>query len=170
MFFKIFLTLSFLFSSLLSFSQNPLEHPTKKISKKAKVEEPGTPIPKLSKDQLLIAGNVFCSSCEIKKQKGAKAQCNIYGHSYAIKIKDAKNSEGKILEEYIGKIYQILPNDSSSGLLNEECIGRDVIIVGKIYPDENFIEIDFVKFALNEKTKEQTKEHPSEHPEHPHYH
>jgi len=168
--------------TILQANEHPAEHPIEKKAEKSKVEAvtSATPFPK--SDQLTITGTVLCTSCDLKKQKGAKSQCSVYGHDHTLKVsrviqviygKDGKpvmNKKGqpsfKYGKKYIGKIYHILKNDSSIGLLKDEYKGKEVIIVGKIYPDENVVEVDFVKLAPPEKKH---TEHPkkSEHPEHP---
>ncbi|MFN3967235.1 MAG: hypothetical protein ACK4JE_06025 [Endomicrobiia bacterium] len=166
-FFAIATVISF-FSTGVFTAEHP-EHPTKTESKK--IEAVTTATPKPQEGQLVITGTVLCTSCELKK-KGAKSQCSVYGCSYSVKTKNVRSPKGQLVKDYVGKTYQILTNDSSSALLQKEYKGKDVIIVGKIYPEENVLEVDFVKLAPEKKSEEkpatQKKEHSSEHPtEHP---
>lgn len=61
------------------------------------------------------------------------------------------NLDGSVRKEGSGKIYHILVNDNSCQLLKDEYKGKEVIIIGIIYPDENIVEIDFVKLAPMKK-------------------
>jgi hypothetical protein len=123
----------------------------KKVEKK-KVGAVTAKIPKLEKDQVIITGTVICTSCDLKKAKGAKSQCSIYGCNYVIKTKDVRDYKGKPIKDEIGKIFHILENDNSSDLLQKKCKGREVIIVGKLYSEERIIEIEFVKLASVKKS------------------
>jgi len=115
--------------------------------KKMEVDAVTTATPKPKDDQLVITGTLLCTSCDLKKQKSAKSQCSVYGCSYSVKIKKSVNQKGQMVKEYLGKIYQILANDNSAALLQKEYIGKDVVIVGKVYQEENVIEVEFVKLA-----------------------
>mgnify|MGYP001598444102 CR=1 FL=1 len=113
--------------------------------KKSQVDAVTSATPKPQENQVVITGTLICISCDLKEQKGAKSQCSIYGCSYSLKTKKVINPKGQLLKEQVGKLYHILANDNSSALLQKEYKGKDVTIVGKIYPDENVIEVDFVK-------------------------
>ena len=116
-------------------------------SKKQQIDAVTTATPKLQENQIVITGTVICTSCDLKKQKGAKSQCSVYGCFYSVKTKKVINQKGQSIKEQVGKIYQILANAHSTALLQKEYKGKDVVIVGKIYQDENIIEVDFVKLA-----------------------
>lgn len=62
---------------------------TKTEEKKAtkKVEAMTTPTPKLKEFQSIVTGKIFCTACELKEQKEANSQCELYGWRYAIKAK-----------------------------------------------------------------------------------
>ena len=124
------------------------QHEVKKTkSDKFQVESVTTATPKLNEAPLTITGTLICTSCQLK-QKGAKSQCSVYGCSYSIKTKNVRNHKGELVKKYVGKVYQILANDTSSALFKKEYKGKDVIIVGKIYTEENVVEVDFVKLAV----------------------
>ena len=81
----------------------------------------------------IIKGKVVCQGCTLKKEKGAKAQCSIYGHINAIKTKD-------------GKIWTILENDKSTELINNhDYAGKDIEIKGKKFAEAQIIEVDTFK-------------------------
>lgn len=121
-------------------------------AKKQQIDAVTAATPKPQENQLVITGTIICTSCDLKKQKGAGSQCSIYGCSYSIKTKKVINQKGQMVKEQIGKTYSILANNNSSALLQKEYKGKDVVIVGKIYPDENVLEVDFVKLAPVKKT------------------
>ena len=87
-----------------------------------------------SKDEYkIIKGKVICQGCTLKKEKGAKAQCSIYGHINAIKTKD-------------GKIWTILENDKSTELINNhDYAGKDIEIKGKKFAEAQIIEVNTFK-------------------------
>jgi ribosomal protein L37AE/L43A len=117
---------------------------TKKLGK---VEAVTTATPTPQENQFVVTGTLICTSCELKKQKGAKSQCSVYGCSYAIKTKNVRNNRGQLVRKYLWKTFHILENDNSAALLQKGYKDKDVIIVGKIYPEENVLEVDFVKLA-----------------------
>lgn len=80
-----------------------------------------------------IQGKVICFGCTLKKEKGAKAQCSIYGHTNAIRTKD-------------GKIWSILENDKSTELINNhDYAGKDIEIKGKKIKEAQTIEVESFK-------------------------
>ena len=118
----------------------------------AGVEPVTTPIPELEGEQVEVSAMVVCTSCDLKNTEGAKSQCSIYGCNYAIKIERVVNRDGELVEDETGKLYHILANDNSADLLQKKYKGIDVIIVGKLYPEESVIEIKFVKLAPEEES------------------
>ena len=88
---------------------------------------------KIKDEYEIIKGKVICQGCTLKKEKGAKAQCSIYGHINAIKTKD-------------GKIWTILENDKSTELINDhDYAGKDIEIKGKRFAEAQIIEVDTFK-------------------------
>lgn len=87
-----------------------------------------------AKDQSeTIKGQVVCFGCSLKKEQGAKAQCSVYGHKNAIKMKN-------------GKIWSILENDASAELIkNHEYAGNNVEITGKKLANAQTIEVESFK-------------------------
>lgn len=80
-----------------------------------------------------IQGKAVCFGCTLKKEKGAKAQCSIYGHTNAIRTKD-------------GKIWSILENDKSTELINNHgYAGKDIEIKGKKIKEAQTIEVESFK-------------------------
>ncbi len=122
-----------------------------KKTKKKKVEAVTTATSKPKKGQVVVTGTVICTSCSLKKTKRAKSQCSIYSCNYAVKTKNVRSREGKLIKNEVGKLYHILANDNSAGLLQKKYKGKTVIIVGRLYPEERVIEVEFVKLAPEKK-------------------
>jgi len=121
---------------------------TKKL---IKVEAVTTATPTPQENQFVITGTLICTSCELKKQKGAKSQCSVYGCSYAIKTKSVRNNRGQLVRKYLWRTFHILENDNSSALLQKGYKDKDVIIVGKIYPEEMFLKLTLSNLHLWKK-------------------
>ncbi|MBI2266115.1 MAG: hypothetical protein HYU64_13230 [Armatimonadetes bacterium] len=80
-----------------------------------------------------VSGKLVCATCELKKQ-GAVAQCDLYGHLHALRTKD-------------GKIWSIIPNDSSKTLLRDESlVGKDVTVKGKSFPSA--MQLDVAEYKI----------------------
>ena len=110
--------------------------------------------PQLAQDEVVITGKVICLGCHLKKERKARAQCSIYGHINALVIEKIINAQGKSIDELKGKVYQFLHNDKSDKLVKDHnYAGKTIIVVGKIYPEANIIEVNFFK----EKEKEVKK-------------
>lgn len=142
----------------------------RKKSKPQPIEAVTTATPETKKDEAVITGKVICVGCTLKKEKGANAQCSIYGHKSALKVEKVVFSgdwkpdpkyKGKWPPSdlpnpdpaYKGKILSFLPNDRSAELLKTKHHGKKVTIVGRIYPKANMLEVRFVKFTPKKKKK-----------------
>ncbi len=102
--------------------------------------------PKLKADEVVVTGKVICLGCSLKKEKAALAQCSIYGHINALRIEKIIDAQGKSIEEAKGKIYQFLHNDQSDKLITDHGFaGKTMVVVGKIYPEANILEVHFFK-------------------------
>ena len=102
--------------------------------------------PQLEAGEVVITGKIICLGCHLKKEKQAKAQCSIYGHTNALLIEKAIDKQGKHLQEAEGRIYQFLHNDKSDKLIKDHTyVGTIIVITGKIYPEANVLEVNFFK-------------------------
>lgn len=102
--------------------------------------------PQLGPEEVVITGKVICLGCSLKKEKQAKAQCSIYGHTNALIIEKIIDAKGKSIDELKGKVYQFLHNDQSDKLVNDHgYIDKIIIVVGKVYLDANILEVNFFK-------------------------
>ena len=78
----------------------------------------------------MIQGKVICFGCTLKGERGAKAQCSLYGHTNAIRTND-------------GKIWTILENDQSTELIhNHDYAGKEIEIKGKKFAEAQTIEVE----------------------------
>ncbi len=102
--------------------------------------------PKLKADEVVVTGKVICLGCFLKKEKSAQAQCSTYGHVNALRIEKIIDAQGMPVKEARGKIYQFLHNDQSDKLITDHGFtGKVVVVVGKIYPEANILEVHFYK-------------------------
>lgn len=144
------------------------EGKTRKSPKPQQIEAVTTATPKTAEGEAVITGTVICMGCTLTKEKGANAQCSIYGHISALKVKKVvfsgawkpdPNYKGKWPPPdlphpdpaYKGKILSFLPNDNSAELLKEKYHGKEVIIVGTLYPEAHTIDVRFIKFSPAKK-------------------
>lgn len=104
-----------------------------------------------SKEKVTITGTLKCSSCNLKKEHGAGAQCSVYGCQYSFKVDDVTNEKGKSLDEYKGKTFTILLNDNSKELVVKEHKKTQFVIEGYLYPEDNMIEV--IKFSESKSKK-----------------
>jgi len=102
--------------------------------------------PKLGHNEVVITGKVICLGCHLKKEKGARAQCSLYGHTNALIIEMVFDAQGKDVKDVQGRIYQFLHNDLSDKLVKDhDFVGKIIVITGKIYPEANVLEVYFFK-------------------------
>ena len=84
-------------------------------------------------------GKLTCTSCDLKKAEGARAQCSVYGHEHGLKTND-------------GKHISFLHNQYSDDLIKgEKYHGQEVTVQGTYYADAN--ELDVVSFTVDGKMK-----------------
>ena len=102
--------------------------------------------------QASVEGKNFCLGCALKKEKGAKAQCSLYGHKHALKVSKAVSEDGKELTEMKGWVLHYLETEKSEHLIKEHH-GEKLTIKGKIYPLERVIEVDSFKETKAEVKK-----------------
>ncbi|MDP2938921.1 MAG: hypothetical protein Q8O13_02410 [Candidatus Omnitrophota bacterium] len=140
-FLKLILGMLYLIFSVVATSQLYAQHSPSHHS-----DAVTTATPKLEPGQVVITGKVICLGCHLKKEKSAKAQCSIYGHTNALVVEKAIDAQGKKILEAKDKIYQFLHNAQSDKLVKDHTYaGKTVIITGKIYPEANIIEVNFFK-------------------------
>jgi hypothetical protein len=87
-----------------------------------------------------ITGTNVCVGCSLKKEKGAGAQCSVYGHKHSLKVSKATDKDGNELSDMTGWLLYYLETDKSTELINGHH-KEELVIEGKIYPDERVLEV-----------------------------
>lgn len=91
-----------------------------------------------------VEGTNICLGCTLKHEKGASAQCKIYGHRHTLKVEKAYDENGEELNYMAGWILHYLENDNSeeyiTGHHNDE-----LKIKGKVYTNARTLEVEEVK-------------------------
>ena len=87
-----------------------------------------------------VAGTNVCVGCSLKEEKGAGAQCKVYGHKHSLKVSKATDTNGNELSEMTGWLLFYLETDKSTGLINGHHY-EDLVIEGKVYADERILEV-----------------------------
>lgn len=94
-----------------------------------------------------VVGNNYCLGCALKKEKGAAAQCSIYGHRHALKVEQVSGGG-----ELKGATLHYLENDKSKDLFKGTSFhGKRIEVVGKLHVDERVIEVESVREAAAPK-------------------
>ena len=111
--------------------------------------------------EVTVTGKNICLGCTLKKEKGAKAQCSVYGHKHVLKVTKAV-AGGQEMPAMRGWVLHYLETKASEDLIHKHH-GATLTVSGKVYTAERVFE---VKSVVSEHPK---REHPSEHPssEHP---
>jgi YHS domain-containing protein len=91
-----------------------------------------------------VEGVNFCLGCALKKQKGAGAQCSIFGHRHTLKLNKAVSEDGQELTKMRGWVLHYLETEKSRELIKTHH-GQTLTIKGKVYPQERVLEVDFFK-------------------------
>ena len=87
-----------------------------------------------------VAGTNVCVGCSLKKEKGAGAQCKVYGHKHSLKVSKATDEDGNELSDMTGWLLFYLETDKSTELINGHH-KEELVIEGTIYPDERVLEV-----------------------------
>ena len=87
-----------------------------------------------------VAGTNVCVGCSLKKEKGAGAQCKVYGHKHSLKVSKATDNDGNELSDMTGWLLFYLETDKSTELINGHH-KEELVIEGKVYPDERVLEV-----------------------------
>ncbi len=94
--------------------------------------------------RVTVEGTNFCLGCSLKKNKGAGAQCSIFGHKHALEVTKVVAEDGKELTEMRGWVLHYLETEKSQDLIKKHH-GEKLTITGKVYPRERVIEADSFK-------------------------
>lgn len=98
-----------------------------------------------------VEGTNICLGCTLKKQKGAAAQCSIFGHKHVLKVTKAVQEDSRELRRMRGAVLHYLETQKSQELIKSHHGGK-LTITGKVYPLERVLEVEsFKKAATPEK-------------------
>ena len=116
-----------------------------------------------------VTGESVCLGCALKKEKGAKAQCSVFGHKHVLKVTTA-SADGNSLP-IKGWVLHYLETKNSQELITKPH-EKPVTISGVLYPAERVLEvIEIIKVTTPKPEHPKRTDHPkskkSEHPEHP---
>ena len=93
---------------------------------------------------VMVEGTNICLGCTLKHEKGASAQCKIYGHRHTLKVEKAYDENGEKLMYMAGWILHYLENDNSE----EYIMGHhndELKIKGIVYKNERTLEVEEVE-------------------------
>ncbi|MCH7773183.1 MAG: hypothetical protein IH784_02105 [Bacteroidetes bacterium] len=93
---------------------------------------------------VMVEGTNICLGCTLKHEKGASAQCKIYGHRHTLKVEKAYDENGEELMYMAGWILHYLENDNSE----EYIMGHhndELKIKGIVYINERTLEVEEVE-------------------------
>lgn len=97
-----------------------------------------------------ITGTNYCLGCALKKEKGAAAQCSIYGHRHALKVERVVGTGDFGAPK--GTTLHYLENDKSKDLFKGTSFhGEWIKVVGRLHADERVIEVESVREVVTPK-------------------
>lgn len=114
--------------------------------------------------EVTVTGQNICLGCSLKTEKGAGAQCSVYGHKHALRVDSASAGE-RDLPAMAGWVLHYLETAKSEELINGHH-DEGLTIVGTVYPNERVLEVVSVESG---PAPSEHPDHPkkSEHPDHP---
>ena len=89
-------------------------------------------------------GKNICLGCALKHEKGASAQCKIYGHRHTLKVEKAYDENEEELKYMAGWILHYLENDNSEEFITGHH-NDELKIKGKVYTNARTLEVEEVK-------------------------
>lgn len=88
-----------------------------------------------------VIGQNICLGCSLKKERGAQAQCSVYGHRHVIRVEKVVTESGKELSELKGIALHYLDTDKSKDLVGGHH-GERMKVTGRYYGPERVIEVE----------------------------
>ena len=90
-----------------------------------------------------IIGEHYCLHCSLVMDDDTTAECGPDTCSYALKVKEARDKDGKVIERVEGLTLHYISNDKRKKLLADEAlIGEEVKLEGAVYIAERAIYIE----------------------------
>lgn len=101
--------------------------------------------------ELIVTGKNVCLGCKLK-ERGAGAQCDVYGHRHGLKVKQVADKDGQPLDKpgLVGSVLPYLDNDRSKDLLGGHH-GEKITVTGKLYKPERVLEV--ISFKVEEASE-----------------
>jgi hypothetical protein len=118
-------------------------------TKPTTAEKPAT---KAAVVSAIVTGTNSCLGCALKSEKGAAAQCSIYGHRHVLKVSKVVGEDGKTISGTKNWVLHYLETDKSKDLVGGHH-GEKLQVTGKVYRDERVIEVASFKPAPAETAK-----------------
>ena len=129
---KFLIALLFILFYVLSPSVFAQEYDTEKVPTKQTIDSDVV--------TATVSGTNVCVGCSLKKEKGAGAQCKVYGHKHSLKVSKATDKDGNELSDMNGWLLFYLETNKSTELINGHH-KEELVIEGKVYPDERVLEV-----------------------------
>jgi hypothetical protein len=85
-----------------------------------------------------VTGQNICLGCTLKKEQGAAAHCDKYGHHHVLKVTSVEGAEG--VPPMKGWVLQYLHNDRSEPYIGGHD-GETLTLKGKVYVNERVFEV-----------------------------
>jgi hypothetical protein len=84
-------------------------------------------------EDVTFDGKIVCMGCDLKKTRGANADCSQYGCNHALKTSD-------------GKYISLMKNKYSKDLMgSEKYAGKNISVTGAYYADANTVDVKSFK-------------------------
>jgi hypothetical protein len=88
---------------------------------------------------LTVTGKNYCVACTLKSQ-GAKGSCSTKGCQHALRVKEAKDADGTVLEDMEGWTLHYLANDAAADYLKGHHY-EEVTVTGTVFQRERVIDL-----------------------------
>lgn len=79
-----------------------------------------------------VTGTNYCIGCSVTNKESAMAECERNGHKMAVKVRDAKDVEGKPVPALKGRVLRYAANDDAKTLADRARWGEQVTLEGTI--------------------------------------
>lgn len=89
--------------------------------------------------KISVSGTNYCVACTLGKSSAA-SQCSVVGHIHALKVKEAKTENGKILKELSGKTLHYLYNERGKEYAQGHH-GEEVTFQGTLYEPQRILDL-----------------------------
>lgn len=102
--------------------------------------------------KVFVTGTNYCVACTLGKS-GAESTCSAVGHMHALKVKEAKTENGKILGELRGKTLHYLFNERGKEYAQGHH-GEEVTLHGTLYEPHRVLDLGKVDAEGSDEKKD----------------